>query len=164
MNSENSEPKVLKAGIFKIISLKVYPMTLFLSIGQTDEELKKCARKHFKLINGFIEDSFKDWEENPGIKARVLMHSSGDSIMRFRTGREIPNTIAHECFHIVNHVMTTIGGPLTESSEESWAYLLGYLVEEVTNEFRALAAKNNIEEVTPKKLAPVLELVPINTK
>ena len=39
-------------------------------------------------------------------------------------------TIAHECFHATAYIMDVIGCELKEESEEPYAYLLGYLVDE----------------------------------
>lgn len=42
------------------------------------------------------------------------------------------NTIVHECFHCVVAVMSAIGSFLDESSEEVYAYTLGYITEKVS--------------------------------
>lgn len=39
-------------------------------------------------------------------------------------------TIAHECFHATAYVMDNIGCDLKEESEEPYAYLLGWFVDE----------------------------------
>lgn len=43
-----------------------------------------------------------------------------------------PNTIAHEAFHIVCLVAKHIGIQLNDSSEEAYAYLLDWLVRQLT--------------------------------
>lgn len=39
--------------------------------------------------------------------------------------------IAHECFHAITHMLTSIDTKLNKHTEECFAYPLGYLVEEV---------------------------------
>lgn len=39
--------------------------------------------------------------------------------------------ISHECFHCVVRIMKLIGGKLNKGSEESYAYLLSYLVDTI---------------------------------
>lgn len=41
-------------------------------------------------------------------------------------------TMAHEAFHVVRHIMATIGMPLSDESDEAYAYLLGWLVREIS--------------------------------
>lgn len=47
--------------------------------------------------------------------------------------RKDHSTISHECLHATFHVMTRMGMPLVEASEEAWAYYLGWLVKEIHN-------------------------------
>lgn len=46
--------------------------------------------------------------------------------------------IAHECFHATRYILEYVGITLEESSEEAFAYLLGYLVEEVDKLVKSL--------------------------
>ena len=39
-------------------------------------------------------------------------------------------TLAHEAFHATHSIMDAIGGNLTHDSEESYAYLIGFIVDE----------------------------------
>jgi len=57
-----------------------------------------------------------------------------------------PGEISHECYHVVHHIMTTIGAGYRE--EEFVAYLLAYIVEKVD----ALVKKSNKTLDKPVKL------------
>jgi hypothetical protein len=41
------------------------------------------------------------------------------------------NTIAHEAFHIANGVLDDVGMKLCENSEEGYAYLIGWVAEQI---------------------------------
>jgi hypothetical protein len=55
----------------------------------------------------------------------------GYSVMRYKKVSDVAdlNIIAHESFHAVCEIMRFIDMPLKESSEEGFAYLLGFIVE-----------------------------------
>lgn len=42
-----------------------------------------------------------------------------------------PGLVAHECLHATCYILDFVQIPLTESSEEAYTYLVGYLVDEV---------------------------------
>ena len=44
--------------------------------------------------------------------------------------------IAHESFHMVARLNDSIGGYLDSSSEENWAYMIGYIVDQVNGEIK----------------------------
>lgn len=44
---------------------------------------------------------------------------------------ESHSTLAHEIFHVVDMVLRAVGMTLTVSSHESYAYLIGYLTEQI---------------------------------
>lgn len=45
------------------------------------------------------------------------------------------NTIAHEIFHVVHLLLSQKGFKLTDESQEAYAYLTGYLTEEIYREW-----------------------------
>lgn len=79
----------------------------------------------FKLVSGHTDETlpttaqgmFTSLPEN--IKILTLLWDS--SI----------NTITHECFHLICDLMRGITIPLNKSTEEVFAYTLGYVVEQV---------------------------------
>lgn len=59
-----------------------------------------------------------------------------DNIVIIRTWRKPTDgrshsTLAHEIFHAVDFIMRDIGMKLTEHSHEAYAYLVGYLTEQI---------------------------------
>lgn len=52
-------------------------------------------------------------------------------------------TISHECFHIVNYILKARGLTLSDDSEETYCYLLGFLVDHVNAAYRKAILKKN---------------------
>lgn len=53
-----------------------------------------------------------------------------NGVFWFKDKRDL-KTIAHECFHATYHIMEHIDVPLNDSTEEMFAYYLGWLIGEV---------------------------------
>lgn len=110
-----------------IIPLVVYPFELMVSIEETEEAFKKNL------------EAFGP-EYNPSLalispeRGRAMLFSCNRSLIRLekrpRTPRE-HGILAHEIFHIVDFYMNRIGMKLKRSSFEAYAYLLGYITEEI---------------------------------
>ena len=43
--------------------------------------------------------------------------------------------LSHEIFHVANAIMENVGSELTDSSEEAYAYLIGYLTKKILETF-----------------------------
>lgn len=54
-------------------------------------------------------------------------------------------SVSHECFHATCKVMNDIGANLDDSSEESYAYLLSYLVDRCEDTVDAYMKKRDLE-------------------
>lgn len=52
-------------------------------------------------------------------------------------GRPDLDMVAHESYHIAFFVLTESGVDCTDSAEEAWAYLIGYLTQEVHDFLKA---------------------------
>jgi len=64
--------------------------------------------------------------ENGGFNLTFLLDQR-----RIRDRNFAQRLVAHECFHAACKIMRLIGCPLSEASEEPYAYLLDFLVGEV---------------------------------
>jgi hypothetical protein len=132
------------AGIFKTIPIELYGVQIYVSIAQTHEDAKKCAKKYAKMPNEQFEESFGHWKDNSGVLATVAHSQNGSSLTRFKNPVIDHNTVAHECFHIAVAIMEAKNIPMADSSEEAWAYLIGFLVGKVTEVFKELEKKKNL--------------------
>lgn len=118
---------VKKKSLNVVIPLVVYPFDVMLSIGQTDQELRDVLSK-FGC----------DWPDllvlPPTGLGRTVMTDSNHTIIRLNEWPVTCNqygTLAHEIFHAVDFIFRRIGITLSEDSDEAYAYMIGYLTEEI---------------------------------
>lgn len=109
-----------------IVPLIVYPFDIMVSIGQSDDELKKSLSK--------TKTKWKDVMKCEG-DGRFVLNLDNTSIIRLRKYPSTPTdygTIAHEIFHAVTFILDRVGMKLKLfSSDEAYAYLTGYITEKV---------------------------------
>jgi hypothetical protein len=117
-----------KQGHSFIISYEVYPFDVLVSLNQTDDEVEKLLKK--KLPDDQHDEIAIVFKNNSN--ARTVMFSGGQTFIRFN---EHPGygLIAHEVFHAVNYLFDRIGITLSDDSGEAWAYLIQYLMYNITN-------------------------------
>ena len=68
--------------------------------------------------------------ENEVVEATVIEDDDGDINLIIKPDADI-NTICHEAFHITSGILEDAGLTLTESSEEAYAYLVGWVAEKI---------------------------------
>lgn len=117
----------MTVGIFERIELGVYPFGIYLSIAQGDTEFL-CSLVESDLIipKDFIEDDkyyAKVWQSLEGYVIFRIKHYPENN---YQLG-----AISHDALHATLRVMETVGCTLNDGSEEAYAYLLGYIVEQV---------------------------------
>lgn len=109
-----------------IIPLVIYPFDVMVSLGETDEQLKKSLKK-----------TSIDWDDLMICRGvgRTFMDDSGRGIIRLKS---YPHTcedygvLQHEIFHYVTFIMDKIGMKLNLcDSDEAYSYLIGYLTTQI---------------------------------
>jgi hypothetical protein len=108
---------------YKIIDYIVYPFNILVSFNMTEKELKDIL-KHI-LPN----DEKLDIEKLEFHEGTTVMFSTGQTVMNINNIDY--RTISHEIFHAVVMLMNRVDINLTDDSEEAFAYLIGYLTEEI---------------------------------
>lgn len=125
-----------------IVKLRIYPMDVMFSFGETNEELEK----KFKGFNVKTSNYF----DSPFDYARCTQFTNGQVVVRLRDFPDSPKgkgALAHEILHAVCYVMSYIGGKLSSNSEESYCYLMGYLTEQAEKEIdKYLKTKNEYKK------------------
>lgn len=86
-------------------------------------------------IDGQSDDSLIENE------ASVVIDKLGITNLVIRPDATI-NTICHESFHIMVNIMDDIGMTLSDSSEEAYAYLIGWISEKINEVIIAYNNKN----------------------
>lgn len=109
-----------------IVPLVVFPFDVMVSLGETDEQIKKALGK--------FDIEWKDEMQCFG-QGRFFMTENNQSVIRtkvFPTSCEDYGHLQHEIFHSVTMLLDRIGmvfKPL--ESDECYAYLIGYLTTEI---------------------------------
>lgn len=114
---------------FGVISYVIYPFDVAVFIGHENDEV-------IKILNEMVE---LDEEETEAIKnvgdGRTAMLERGQTILILKKLRknnaEDMRHLSHEVFHAVEFLMSKIGITLSRDSDEAYAYLIGYLTEEI---------------------------------
>ena len=107
------------------------------SIGETDDEFKKSLLKVGKLKEVEADEGMFAMAENH--KGRTLHLDGGQTIIRIPTQiktAEQHGTLAHEIFHAVEFLFRRLNTNLTLDSDEPYAYLIGYLTEQIYSRFK----------------------------
>jgi hypothetical protein len=117
--------------IFKKLEDPVYKRNIYLGIGDQEKVLKQFARDT-KLKN-------EPLDVVPSRLGMVWQAPNGAILIwlhKFSSAAEDIDTMVHEIFHLVHSVMDCIGGRLTDSSEESYAYLAGYYASQISELYK----------------------------
>lgn len=111
-----------------IIPLVVYPFDIMFSFNETDEQLRKSFKKYKIEESNYFEHSRKPGRCSQFVTGQVVVRLQ----MMPKTSREY-GCLQHEIYHAVNYIMSFIGNKYSEDSEESFAYLIGYITEQCYN-------------------------------
>lgn len=114
-----SEEKTIKS--WKL-DYQVLPITLtvFYGEGMELEDVYGEAKKEDNSLEG-----------SPAPNWRAFVAINGSSVYLFINSDITPYILAHESVHIVKGIFDYIGSTLEDSSEEFFAYYLGYTFEEL---------------------------------
>ena len=116
-----------KQGVLKNIEIPIYNIIINVivdkdcnvgikSTTRLKKEFYKRSKKHF--FKGAL--GMYVYSEKNNIHSIILSKDAGAGV------------IAHECFHAIMTILQLKGIKYSQKSEECFAYILGYLVEEVT--------------------------------
>lgn len=109
-----------------IVPLVVYPFDVMISLGQSDEELKK------NLLKYNIE-----WDNSMKCAGRgsFILLPKNQTIIRLSNYPETCEDygfLQHEVFHCVTMILDKIGMKfIPRKSDEAYSYLIGYLTTEI---------------------------------
>lgn len=115
-----------------IISLHVFPFDVFVSIGQSDRQLKQCIKKY--SFSELIQEVNEVLSLPANCEGKTYTLSSGATILRIVNTPKTPHDfgiITHEIFHAVDSIMRQVGVELSDTSDEVYAYLCGYLTTQI---------------------------------
>lgn len=118
-----------------IIPLVVYPFDLMVSVGETSDQWSKAISKRWKPEE-IIDDINK--RERPTQQGLSYVYTSPSCLAAIiklsRFDKRSPadhGVLAHEIFHITTFVLAQCGLELNDNSMEAYAYLHGYITQEI---------------------------------
>lgn len=118
----------------KLIRIDLYCRDIIVHFG-TKSELKKALKKyHDESTVEYVMDTISF-----GCKGYTLYDSERRVFIMYMP--DVPHTaedlgfLSHEVFHVATAIMENIGTELTGSSEEAYAYLIGYLTRRIAEDF-----------------------------
>lgn len=110
--------------MIKQVTFDTYPVKLHVFINESDEDILSYLEKH--NIPELVEDIFLDESD----EASFIYNDSPNIAIRLRDLSK-PEIISHEAFHATVYIMRYIGTRFSKASEEAYAYLLQYIVENI---------------------------------
>ena len=114
-----------KKGILRNVEIPIYRIVINVVI---DKTCKKAIKLSKRLESNFLK--YGQWRRTYG----AYCHSVEENIHAIvLAGDANIETISHECFHAVMTVLQLNGVRYSQKSEEAFAYVLGYLTEQVYN-------------------------------
>lgn len=100
-------------------------LTILYKRGASLEEIYKAAIVPFPVL-------LQMEKPNDNYLALVFKSEISNEIFLFINDEVSFSIIAHECVHIVSRIFEIVGSPITEATEEFFAYLLDYTFEQIS--------------------------------
>jgi len=117
-----------------VINYQVYPHELMVVCEYPFDEFERILKDY---IPDNCHDDIELFKDESG--ATTMMFDCGITVIYFKPGcteEQVQRFIVHEAFHATLYLMDHIGATLTKSSEESYAYLIQYIVEQMTKRIK----------------------------
>jgi|APSaa5957512535_1039671.scaffolds.fasta_scaffold04975_4 hypothetical protein len=109
----------------KIIQLNVFPYDVMVSFGNSVEEIKKELTK-YKVE---LDEETEGYLKKSGVAHTVKLPNR--AVLIYFVEKPTYGVIAHEAFHAVWMILATMGVEPSVESEEVYAYMVEYLVNEI---------------------------------
>ena len=113
-----------------VIPLVIYPFDIMFSFGETDKQLENRLSNHGVNVDEEKHYLFTNHTE----LGRTCVFSGGQTLIRMKRLPQTCNdfgTLQHEIFHSVEFLMERIGVKHSVDCGECYAYLIGYITEQV---------------------------------
>lgn len=118
---------------YKRIKLQDRPFTLHIFYKATGKEIAAKLNRIKSKSERFLADDFELTEDSDAMTHYLEYSLPGQYAIVFRNADL--ETIAHEVWHIVMDHGRYIGLKHDNNSEESYAYLFGYLIKKIHDHF-----------------------------
>jgi hypothetical protein len=108
------------------VNYTVYPFDLMIFVNEPYKNIKKTLKKRLPID---FETKKRIKELKGEFEARTVMFPGRQTCIVFKSTKH--NVIVHEVFHAVEFLFRSIDIPLTLESGEAYAYLIGYITDEI---------------------------------
>lgn len=118
-----------------IIPLVVYPYDVMVSIRETPDQWSKAISKKWKQEEILDDIKKRERPTQQGLSYVYTSESCLAAIIKLsRFDKSNPSdhgVLAHEIFHITTFILAQCGLKLNDKSYEAYAYLQGYITQEI---------------------------------
>ncbi len=112
--------------VFKVFSWEIYPFDLLFCYNCTDKDIRNYISRHFHKLS----DNDKELLTFKGNFGRTVILDGGQIVLWIRDPKNL-GVLAHEVYHAVNMLMYKVGITGTDSSEEAFAYAIGFMMNKI---------------------------------
>lgn len=113
--------------MYKKVKLPDRPFVLHICIGERPEAISKRLNRNKKKLGYFDPDYFKIDDNSVAEVFDISDTLSANIVMVFGTSDIGVDTIAHEAVHCVCNHFQYISQPIDGSTEEPFAYMVGWV-------------------------------------
>ncbi len=117
-----------------VVSVDMFRVEVVVLVNGTDAENKKWLKKICgSKYEGLDESQLEDWETDPTNEGRMIQHRGGYIVLlKFFPKKycQAIGTLTHEMTHVASYLLRRRRIPLSEDTEEVYAYLTEHLVSE----------------------------------
>lgn len=119
-----------KVGKNFVITIPIYNVSVMFSLGERPQDLEKKLKRW-----GVDTTTCLLWKLPETTKARAIQFKNSTQLLIMGVIPKTPSdygTLAHELFHVVTMLLDRLNAPLEmNKNDECYAYLLGWLTEQV---------------------------------
>ena len=120
-----------------LIELTPYHRHVYVSVGESDARLKAGLARLMpaSLVEQWVE---LIGPQHPSEDGKTAFIQGSGIVLRLRdypTDARQFGVLAHEVFHVVEYLFTSVGLPHDpQTSSEAWAYMIGYIHQQIYNQ------------------------------
>lgn len=120
---------------FLYIPGTVFPYDILVCLGTTKQDIIKYMDDKFE--NALTDKERTNLEiRGHGLAARLENNTYILWLKEFPTAYNDADYLAHEIFHVADLMLRKAGLELCDESDETWAYLIGYITKKIYTEFK----------------------------
>lgn len=121
--------------IFRV-EVPLYRIGIIFMFGHDREKAEKWLEDNGLLGEGYVDTEMLDWCFTDPHHGITCHNNNGNRICVHVDSIDNHGSIAHEIYHATMKLMEYVGMRPNEANEEAFAYVVGYVTEEVYNKIK----------------------------